>query len=45
MNLRAEGLEHVPEKLIDFSGKNMLQIIDLERFLIGHMLPCGRKAL
>ncbi|MHB8883690.1 MAG: hypothetical protein ACYC5H_01160 [Methylovirgula sp.] len=38
-------LEHVPEKLNDFSDKNMLQPIDFERFLLDRMIPSGRKTL
>ena len=31
--------EHVPEKLIDFSDKNMLQFIEFERFPLDRMMP------
>ncbi|MHB8884890.1 MAG: hypothetical protein ACYC5H_07355 [Methylovirgula sp.] len=36
-------LEHVPEKLNDFSDKNMLQLIDFERFPLDRMIPSGRE--
>jgi hypothetical protein len=39
------ALEHVPEKLNDFSDKNMLQSIDLERFLPDRVIPPDRKTL
>jgi hypothetical protein len=32
-HIEALALEHVPEKLHDFSDQNMLQFIDFERFL------------
>lgn len=38
-------LEHVPEKLIDFSDGNMLQHIDCERFLLDRMTPSDQKKL
>ncbi len=38
-------LEHVPEKLPDFSDKNMLRSIDLERFLSDRMSSSDRKTL
>ena len=38
-------LEHVPEKLTDFSDKNMLQLFDFERALIDRMIPSDRNAL
>ena len=38
-------LEHVSEKLIDFSDKNMLQFLDFERVLIDRMIPSDRSAL
>ncbi len=38
-------LEHVPEKLNDFSDKNMLQLIDLERFPLDRVIPPDRKTL
>ena len=37
-------LEHVPEKLIDFSDENMLRLIDLERFPIGGFHPIGKRS-
>ena len=43
--LRAQALEHVPEKLNDFSDKNMPQLVDFERFLLDRMIPSGRKTL
>ncbi|MHB8884900.1 MAG: hypothetical protein ACYC5H_07405 [Methylovirgula sp.] len=39
------ALEHVPEKLNDFSDKNMLQLIDLERFPFDRVIPPDRKTL
>ncbi|QXX76341.1 hypothetical protein MHY1_03181 [Methylovirgula sp. HY1] len=39
------ALEHVPEKLNDFSDKNMLQLIDLERFPLDRVIPPDRKTL
>ena len=39
------GLKHVPEKLNDFSNKNMLQPIDLERFPLDRVSPPDRKTL
>jgi hypothetical protein len=39
------GLEHVPEKLTDFSDQNMLQEIDFERILIDRMIPSDRNTL
>jgi hypothetical protein len=42
---RVAALEHVPEKLTDFSDKNMLQLFDFERFLPDQMIPSGRKTL
>jgi hypothetical protein len=38
-------LEHVPEKLIDYSDKNMLQLFDFERFLPDRTILSGRKTL
>jgi hypothetical protein len=38
-------LEHVPKKLLDFFDQDMLQLIDFERFLFDHMIPCDREAL
>jgi hypothetical protein len=38
-------LEHVPKKLLDFFDQDMLQLIDIERFLFDHMSPCDREAL
>jgi hypothetical protein len=39
------ALEHVPEKLTDFSDQNMLQEIDFERILIDRMIPSDRNTL
>ena len=41
---RVGRTEHVPEKLNDFSDKNMLQFIDLERFPIGWNHPIGKRS-
>ncbi len=41
----AKGIEHVPEKLNDFSDKNMLQLFDFERCLADLIIPSGRKTL
>jgi hypothetical protein len=38
-------LEHIPEKLTDFSDQNMLQPIDLERILIDRVIPPDRNTL
>jgi hypothetical protein len=38
-------LEHVPEKLTDFSDQNMLQEIDFERILIDRTIPSDRNTL
>jgi hypothetical protein len=43
--LRHCSLEHVLEKLIDFSDKNMLHFFDFERVLIDRMIPSDRNAL
>ncbi|QXX74192.1 hypothetical protein MHY1_01002 [Methylovirgula sp. HY1] len=45
MNAATVSLEHVPEKLNDFSDKNMLQLIDLECFPLDRMSPPDRKTL
>jgi hypothetical protein len=37
--------EHVPKKLLDFFDQDMLQLIDIERFLFDHMIPCDRETL
>jgi len=41
----SDVLEHVPQKCVRFCEKNMLQLIDLERFLIAWVIPPKRKAL
>jgi hypothetical protein len=38
-------LEHVPEKLTDFSDQNMLQAIDLERILVDRVTLPDRNTL
>ena len=38
-------LEHVPEKLTDFSDENMHQSIDFERFPLDLMSPFDRQTL
>jgi hypothetical protein len=40
----AKLLEQAPKKLIDFFDANLLQHIDLARYLIDRMIPSGRKA-
>jgi hypothetical protein len=37
-------LEHVPTKLHDFVDKDMLQHMDLARFLFGEVIPLRREA-
>ncbi len=37
-------LEHVPKKLTDFFDQNMLQLVELERFLFDQMIPSDREA-
>lgn len=39
------GIEHGPEKLIDFSDEDMLQSFDFERVLVDAMIPSDRNAL
>jgi hypothetical protein len=39
------ALEHVPFRWKHLNDQDMLQLIDVERFLIGHMIPCDRKTL
>ena len=41
---KCNALEHVPAKLHDFADKNMLQLIDLARFLFAQVIPPERKA-
>jgi hypothetical protein len=44
--MRSENaLEHVPEKLTDFSDKNMPSLFDLVSFLLDRMIPSDRKTL
>ena len=46
--VRAKGglLEHVAAKLQDFAGNNMLQVIELARFLFAwEISPSGTNAL
>jgi hypothetical protein len=38
------GLEHIPLKSIRFE-RNMLELLNLERFLVDRVNPPGRKAL
>jgi hypothetical protein len=40
----ARRLEQVPKKLTDFFDKDLLQLIEIERFL-DHMAQCDREAL
>ena len=37
-------LEHAPKKLLESFDQDMLQLIDIERFLFDHMIPCDREA-
>jgi hypothetical protein len=37
--------EHVPEKLIDFSERNMLPLFDLEHLLLARVIQPERKML
>jgi hypothetical protein len=39
------SLEHVPDQLNDFSGDNMRQVIDLERFLRDRIILFDRRTL
>ena len=41
----ARRLEQVPKKLTDFFDKDLLQLIEIERFLFDHMVPRDREAL
>ena len=41
----AAPLQHVPEKLIDFSDENMLQSIDFKCFPFDRMSPSDRTTL
>jgi hypothetical protein len=41
----SSALEHVPEKCAHFSEKNMLQLFNPARFLIGEVIPLRRKTL
>jgi hypothetical protein len=38
-------IKHVPEKLIDFSDQNMLQIFDFEHLLLARAIQPERKML
>jgi len=38
------ALEHVPAKLRDFAGEDMLQHMNLARFLFGEAIPLRREA-
>jgi len=38
------AIEHVPAKLKDFADKDMLQDIELARFLFGEAIPLRREA-
>jgi hypothetical protein len=40
----AVRLEHVPAKCKHFADKNMLQHIELARFLVAEVIPLRRKA-
>jgi hypothetical protein len=40
----SRALEQVPKKLTDFFDQNLLQFIDLARFLIDQTIPSDRKA-
>jgi hypothetical protein len=37
--------EQVPKKLTDFFEKDLLQLVDIERFLFDRTIPCDREAL
>jgi hypothetical protein len=39
------GVAHVPKKLLDFFDKDMLQLLDSERFLVDHVIPRVGQAL
>ncbi len=41
---RVQSPEQVPKKLTDFFDQNLLQLIDLARFLIDQTIPSDRKA-
>jgi hypothetical protein len=36
--------EQVPKKLIDFFDQNLLQLLNLARFLVDQTIPSDRKA-
>jgi hypothetical protein len=38
-------LRQVPEKLTDLFDKDLLQLIDIERFSFDHMIPRNREEL
>ncbi len=37
--------EQVPKKLTDYFDKDLLQLIDIERFFFDRMIPCDQEAL
>jgi len=41
----ARRLVQVSKKVTGFFDKDLLQLIDTERFLFDHMVPCDREAL
>ncbi|QBR70486.1 hypothetical protein CU048_03455 [Beijerinckiaceae bacterium] len=36
--------EHVPKKLTDFFDQNLLQLVELERFLFDQMILIGKRS-
>ena len=43
--IREWRLGHVPKKLLDFFDKDMLQLLESERFLFDHVIPRDGEAL